>query len=58
MLLANVAGAKEIVRRLLPHAAERRRLRLRPGRRAAIMTAPEAIPRGRERLRALYGRYM
>jgi 5'-methylthioadenosine phosphorylase len=63
VLLANVARAKEILRRVLPKLAESSDA-LPPcgcGSAAAhaIMTSPEAIPAAaRERLKVLYGRYL
>ena len=61
VLTANVAGAKEIVRRLPTHAAhvaQPRAPAVAPAAAAAaIITAPEAItPEARQRLRALHGR--
>jgi len=57
VLNANVAGAKEIVRRLSPHAARAGACACAGAAAHAILTAPEAItPEARQRLRALYGR--
>ena len=57
VLNANVAGAKEIVRRLPPHAARAAACGCAGAAAAAIVTAPEAItPEARQRLRALHGR--
>jgi 5'-methylthioadenosine phosphorylase len=57
---ANVARAREIIRRVLPAVADGGRP-CACGQSAAhaIMTAPEAIPASaRERLRTLFGRYL
>ncbi|HEY6477424.1 MAG TPA: S-methyl-5'-thioadenosine phosphorylase [Polyangia bacterium] len=57
VLAANVAGAKEIVRRLPPHAAFAADCGCAQAAAAAIVTAPGAItPEARQRLRALHGR--
>jgi 5'-methylthioadenosine phosphorylase len=60
VLDANVAGAKEIVRRLpshIAHAARAGSCACAEAAAHAILTAPEAItPEARQRLRALYGR--
>jgi 5'-methylthioadenosine phosphorylase len=57
VLAANVAGAKEIVRRLPPHVARAAACSCAEAAAHAILTAPEAItPEARQRLRALYGR--
>jgi len=60
VLSANVAGAKEIVRRLPIHVAYAARAAAcgcAGAAAAAIITAPEAIrPEVRQRLRAFYGR--
>jgi 5'-methylthioadenosine phosphorylase len=57
VLAANVAGAKEIVRRLSPHAAFAADCGCARAAAHAILTAPEAItPEARQRLRALHGR--
>jgi len=60
VLSANVAGAKEIVRRLPIHVAYAARAAAcgcAGAAAAAIITAPEAItPEARQRLRALHGR--
>jgi 5'-methylthioadenosine phosphorylase len=60
---ANVARAREIIRRVLPvfDSSGRKTRACACGQSAAhaIMTAPEAIPASaRERLRTLYGRYL
>ncbi|HEV3031017.1 MAG TPA: S-methyl-5'-thioadenosine phosphorylase [Polyangia bacterium] len=60
-LLANVARARDVIRRMLPTLADAGARTCACGQAAAhaIMTAPEAIPAStRERLRALYGRYL
>jgi 5'-methylthioadenosine phosphorylase len=57
---ANVARAREIIRRVLPAVADGGRA-CACGQSAAhaIMTAPEAVPASaRERLRTLFGRYL
>jgi 5'-methylthioadenosine phosphorylase len=60
VLNANVAGAKEIVRRLptqIGRVAEAAACACARAAAHAILTAPEAItPEARQRLRALYGR--
>jgi 5'-methylthioadenosine phosphorylase len=57
VLTANVAGAKEIVRRLPSHVAYASACSCAGAATAAIITAPEAItPEARQRLRALHGR--
>jgi 5'-methylthioadenosine phosphorylase len=57
VLRANVAGAKEIVRRLPATAASVAACGCARAAAHAILTAPEAIsPGARQRLRALYGR--
>ena len=57
VLTANVAGAKEIVRRLPTHVARAAACGCAGAAAAAIITAPEAItPEARQRLRALHGR--
>jgi 5'-methylthioadenosine phosphorylase len=57
VLAANVARAKEIVRRLPPHAAFAADCSCARAAAHAILTAPEAItPEARQRLRALHGR--
>jgi 5'-methylthioadenosine phosphorylase len=57
VLAANVAGAKEIVRRLPPHAAFAADCGCAKAAAHAILTAPGAItPEARQRLRALHGR--
>jgi len=57
VLSANVAGAKEIIRRLPTHAAFSADCACAGAAAHAILTAPEAItPEARQRLRALYGR--
>jgi 5'-methylthioadenosine phosphorylase len=61
VLLANVARARDVVRRVLPalHGAGARTCACGQAAARAIMTAPEAIPANvRERLRVLYGRYL
>jgi 5'-methylthioadenosine phosphorylase len=63
---ANVARAREIIRRVLPVVGDagdsggsRRSCACGQAAAHAIMTAPEAIPASaRERLRTLYGRYL
>jgi 5'-methylthioadenosine phosphorylase len=60
-LLANVARARDVIRRVLPALADAGARTCACGQTAAhaIMTAPEAIPAStRERLRTLYGRYL
>jgi 5'-methylthioadenosine phosphorylase len=57
VLAANVAGAKEIVRRLPPHASFAADCGCARAAAHAILTAPGAItPEARQRLRALHGR--
>ena len=57
VLAANVAGAKEIVRRLPTHASYAADCGCARAAAHAILTAPEAItPEARQRLRALHGR--
>jgi 5'-methylthioadenosine phosphorylase len=59
VLLANVAQAKEIVRRVLPRLANLPACGCGRAAAHAIMTARDAIPAAaRERLRILYGRYL
>jgi 5'-methylthioadenosine phosphorylase len=59
VLQANVARAKEIVRRVLPKAARTPACACGRAAAGAILTSPDAIPAAaRERLRVLYGRYM
>jgi len=59
VLLANVSGAKEIVRRVLPGLPRLPECGCGRAAERAIMTAREAIPAAaRERLRVLYGRYL
>jgi 5'-methylthioadenosine phosphorylase len=59
VLLANVAHAKKIVRRVLPELARLPPCGCKDAAARAIMTSPEAIPaEARERLRVLYGRYL
>jgi len=59
VLLANVSRAKEIVRRVLPAAGGARACACGAAAAHAIVTAKEIIPAAaRERLRALYGRYL
>ena len=58
-LLANVARARDVVRRVLPLVQGTRTCACGQSAARAIMTAPEAIPASaRERLRTLYGRYL
>jgi 5'-methylthioadenosine phosphorylase len=57
VLAANVAGAKQIVRRLPTHASFAADCGCAEAAAHAILTAPEAItPEARQRLRALHGR--
>jgi 5'-methylthioadenosine phosphorylase len=57
VLAVNVAGAKEIVRRLPTHASFAADCGCARAAAHAILTAPEAItPEARQRLRALHGR--
>jgi 5'-methylthioadenosine phosphorylase len=61
VLVANVARARDVIRRVLPTIAHAGPRTCACGQSAAraIMTAPEAIPASaRERLRTLYGRYL
>jgi len=59
VLLANVARARDVVRRVLPLVQGARACACGEAASRAIMTAPEAIPASaRERLRTLYGRYL
>jgi 5'-methylthioadenosine phosphorylase len=59
VLLANVARARDVIRRVLPTVQGARTCACGQAAARAIMTAPEAIPAtARERLRALYGRYL
>ena len=59
VLLANVARARDIIRRVLPAVQEARTCACGQAAARAIMTAPEAIPASaKERLRTLYGRYL
>jgi 5'-methylthioadenosine phosphorylase len=59
VLLANVARARDIIRRVLPTLQGARTCACGQSAARAIMTAPEAIPASaRERLRTLYGRYL
>jgi 5'-methylthioadenosine phosphorylase len=57
VLRANVAGAKQIVRRLPEHVGEARDCGCAQAAAHAILTAPEAISaEARQRLRAIFGR--
>jgi 5'-methylthioadenosine phosphorylase len=59
VLLANVARARDVVRRVLPLVQAARTCACGQAAARAIMTAPEAIPASaRERLQTLYGRYL
>jgi 5'-methylthioadenosine phosphorylase len=59
VLLANVARARDVIRRVLPALQESRTCACGQAAAHAIMTAPEAIPASaRERLRGLFGRYL
>ncbi|HVU50367.1 MAG TPA: S-methyl-5'-thioadenosine phosphorylase [Polyangia bacterium] len=59
VLLANVARARDVIRRVLPLVQGPRACACGQAAARAIMTAPEAIPASaRERLRTLYGRYL
>ena len=59
VLLANVARAKDIVRRVLPSLADLPPCGCDRAAAHAIMTARETIPpAARERLAVLYGRYL
>jgi 5'-methylthioadenosine phosphorylase len=59
VLLANVARARDVIRRVLPAASGTRTCACGQAAARAIMTAPEAIPAdARERLKVLYGRYL
>jgi 5'-methylthioadenosine phosphorylase len=58
-LQANVSHAQEIIRRVLPSIQGARTCACGQAAAHAIMTAPDAIPAAaRERLRALFGRYL
>jgi 5'-methylthioadenosine phosphorylase len=58
-LLATVARARDVVRRVLPLVQGARTCACGQSAARAIMTAPEAIPASaRERLQTLYGRYL
>jgi 5'-methylthioadenosine phosphorylase len=58
-LLANVARARDAIRRLLPDVQGARTCACGQAAARAIMTAPEAMPASaRERLKTLYGRYL
>ena len=58
-LLANVARARDVIRRVLPAVQGARTCACGQAAARAIMTAPEAIPASaRDRLRTLYGRYL
>jgi 5'-methylthioadenosine phosphorylase len=57
VLRANVAGAKQIVRRLPDHVGEARDCDCAQAAAHAILTAPEAMSaEARQRLRAIFGR--
>jgi 5'-methylthioadenosine phosphorylase len=59
VLLADVARARDIIRRVLPTAQGARTCACGQAAARAIMTAPEAIPASaRDRLKTLYGRYL
>jgi 5'-methylthioadenosine phosphorylase len=59
VLLANVARARDVVRRLLPNVQGARTCACGQSAARAIMTAPEAInATARERLKTLFGRYL
>lgn len=59
VLLANVARARDVIRRALPLVQEPRTCACGQAAARAIMTAPDAIPASaRERLRTLFGRYL
>jgi 5'-methylthioadenosine phosphorylase len=59
VLLANVAHARDIVRRVLPLVQGARTCACGQSAARAIMTAPEAVPASaRERLKVLFGRYL
>jgi 5'-methylthioadenosine phosphorylase len=59
VLLANVARAREVIRRVLSSLQVPRTCACGQAAARAIMTAPEAIPAStRERLRGLFGRYL
>ena len=59
VLLANVARARDIIRRVLPTVQGARTCACGQAAARAIMTAPEAIPASaRDRLKTLYGRYL
>jgi len=59
VLLANVARAKEVVRRSLPKVGRPRACACARAAAGAILTAPDAIPaETREKLKVLYGRYL
>ncbi|HTA17812.1 MAG TPA: S-methyl-5'-thioadenosine phosphorylase [Polyangia bacterium] len=58
-LLANVAHARDIIRRALPLVQGTRPCACGQSAARAIMTAPEAIPASaKERLKVLFGRYL
>jgi 5'-methylthioadenosine phosphorylase len=59
VLLANVAHARDIIRRALPLIQGTRPCACGQSAARAIMTAPEAIPASaKERLKVLFGRYL
>jgi 5'-methylthioadenosine phosphorylase len=59
VLLANVARARDVIRRVLPAVSGARTCACGQAAARAIMTAPEAIPAdARERLKVLFGRYL
>jgi 5'-methylthioadenosine phosphorylase len=59
VLLANVSRARDVVRHALPLLQHPRTCACGQAAARAIMTSPEAIPAAaRERLKALYGRYL
>jgi 5'-methylthioadenosine phosphorylase len=59
VLLANVAHARDIIRRALPQVLGTRSCACGQSAARAIMTAPEAIPASaKERLKVLFGRYL
>jgi 5'-methylthioadenosine phosphorylase len=59
VLLANVARARDVIRRLLPAVSGPRTCACGQSAARAIMTAPDAIPAEvRERLKVLFGRYL
>jgi 5'-methylthioadenosine phosphorylase len=59
VLLANVSRARDVIRHALPLLQHPRTCACGQAAARAIMTSPEAIPAAaRERLKALYGRYL